>query len=312
MPVLPLVASMSAAPGRISPRFSAPTTMESAGRSFTEHAGLFPSSLASRTFVVLPGMRCRRASGVLPTNWSRAGKVMSSGGRNKSPALGGASVGARVGILLLLLVVLLLLLVGFLLHLVSGVLLRGGLGVRGLLLRCGLGVGGLLLGGALCVNGLLLGGGLGVGGLLLGGGLGIGSLFLGLGLRGIAHLLLHDGFRVRRHSLHGGLRVGGLLLHYGLGVGGRLFHGGLGVGGFFLNRGLGVGGFVLDLLLHSLGLRGNSRGAREADVLLHLLERGVADAVHLLHVLERLEVAVLGAVLDDGLRLHRAHAVEAL
>src|SRR5208283_2553460 len=67
MPVLPDVASMSVSPGSIVPRLSASTTIDSAGRSLTEPAGLLPSSLASSTLLVAPGRRCSRTSGVLPT-----------------------------------------------------------------------------------------------------------------------------------------------------------------------------------------------------------------------------------------------------
>src|SRR5262245_7662979 len=67
MPVLPDVASISVSPGLMSPRFSASTIIESAGRSLTDPAGLLPSSLPSTTLVVAPGSRCRRTSGVLPT-----------------------------------------------------------------------------------------------------------------------------------------------------------------------------------------------------------------------------------------------------
>src|SRR4051794_40733167 len=67
MPVLPDVASISVSPGRMSPRFSASTIIDSAGRSFTDPAGLLPSSLPRTTLVVVPGRRCRRTSGVLPT-----------------------------------------------------------------------------------------------------------------------------------------------------------------------------------------------------------------------------------------------------
>src|SRR5258706_140210 len=103
---------MRVAPGRISPRRTAPMIIESAGRSFTETAGLLPSSFASRTLVVFPGMRCRRTKGVLPTNWSRVACMERA--RKKSPALGGASVLSEGGILLLPVVLLLvvLLLVG--------------------------------------------------------------------------------------------------------------------------------------------------------------------------------------------------------
>ena len=55
MPVLPDVGSISVSPGWMSPRFSASTIIDSAGRSFTEPAGLLPSSLPRTTFVVVAG-----------------------------------------------------------------------------------------------------------------------------------------------------------------------------------------------------------------------------------------------------------------
>src|SRR3989338_4156026 len=70
MPVLPLVASISVSPGLMSPRCSARTIIDSAGRSFTEPAGLLPSSLARMTFEVSPGMRLSLTKGVLPTKFS--------------------------------------------------------------------------------------------------------------------------------------------------------------------------------------------------------------------------------------------------
>src|SRR5690606_1697252 len=74
IPVLPLVASISVSPGRISPRASALLIMLSAGRSFTEPAGLLPSSLISTVLVQPAGnRRCRRTSGVLPTAVSMVG-----------------------------------------------------------------------------------------------------------------------------------------------------------------------------------------------------------------------------------------------
>jgi hypothetical protein len=67
IPVLPLVGSISVSPGLIVPRSCARFTIDSAGRSFTEPAGLLPSSLSRIALVVLPGKRRRRTSGVLPT-----------------------------------------------------------------------------------------------------------------------------------------------------------------------------------------------------------------------------------------------------
>ena len=51
MPVLPEVGSISTSPGLMSPRFSAWRIIEIAGRSFTEPAGLSPSSFARTTFL---------------------------------------------------------------------------------------------------------------------------------------------------------------------------------------------------------------------------------------------------------------------
>src|SRR5690606_32165950 len=77
MPVLPDVASISVSPGRISPRASAPSIIAIAGRSFTEPAGLLPSSLPSSTLPRASStsrpMRCRRASGVRPIASSTVG-----------------------------------------------------------------------------------------------------------------------------------------------------------------------------------------------------------------------------------------------
>ncbi len=70
MPVLPEVASMRVSPGLISPRSSARLIIESAGRSFTEPAGLLPSSLASTTLpraaFSCAAMRCSLTRGVRP------------------------------------------------------------------------------------------------------------------------------------------------------------------------------------------------------------------------------------------------------
>src|SRR5512139_3859043 len=71
MPVLPLVASIRVSPGLISPRASAFVIIDTAGRSFTEPAGLLPSSLASMVLEVAPGMRFSLTRGVLPTKSSR-------------------------------------------------------------------------------------------------------------------------------------------------------------------------------------------------------------------------------------------------
>src|SRR6185369_10869214 len=78
MPVLPLVASISVSPGVMVPRRSAPSTIESAGRSLTEPAGLLPSSFASSTLPLAPGMRCRRTSGVLAMNCSSVVSIAKS------------------------------------------------------------------------------------------------------------------------------------------------------------------------------------------------------------------------------------------
>src|SRR3990172_801855 len=74
MPVLPLVASISVSPGLMVPRFSAPAIIDTAGRSFTDPAGLLPSSLQRMTMLLfsfsVPGMRCSLTSGVSPTKSS--------------------------------------------------------------------------------------------------------------------------------------------------------------------------------------------------------------------------------------------------
>src|SRR6185295_7514139 len=70
MPVLPLVASINVSPAFILPRSSALRIIDSAGLSFTEPAGLLPSSLARITLVVFPGIRFKRTKGVLPTKSS--------------------------------------------------------------------------------------------------------------------------------------------------------------------------------------------------------------------------------------------------
>jgi len=75
MPVLPEVASIRVSPGLMSPRSSARRIMLIAGRSFTEPAGLLPSSLARitlprRSLSAAP-RRCNRTSGVPPMVSSR-------------------------------------------------------------------------------------------------------------------------------------------------------------------------------------------------------------------------------------------------
>src|SRR6266568_7434930 len=87
MPVLPEVASMSVSPGLIVPRFSASTTIDSAGRSLTDPAGLLPSSFASRTLEVCPGRRCSRTSGVLPTVSSMVRYMARASPRKANPLL---------------------------------------------------------------------------------------------------------------------------------------------------------------------------------------------------------------------------------
>src|SRR5690349_16562409 len=71
MPVFPLVGSIRVSPGLISPRSWARRIIDSAGRSFTDPAGLLPSSFARMTFVVSPGKRFSCTSGVFPTKSSR-------------------------------------------------------------------------------------------------------------------------------------------------------------------------------------------------------------------------------------------------
>src|SRR4051812_26473568 len=66
IPVLPEVGSIRVSPGLILPRASAWRIIEIAGRSFTEPAGLLPSSFTSKTLRSESGRRCSRTSGVLP------------------------------------------------------------------------------------------------------------------------------------------------------------------------------------------------------------------------------------------------------
>src|SRR5690348_1819155 len=72
----------------MSPRASACAIIDSAGRSLTEPAGLLPSSLASSTLPVLPLMRCRRISGVLPTKPSSVGQDDAGAGARFADLLG--------------------------------------------------------------------------------------------------------------------------------------------------------------------------------------------------------------------------------
>src|SRR3954463_6099967 len=161
MPVLPLVASISVSPGLMVPRRSAPTIIDNAGRSFTEPAGLLPSSLARSVLDVRPGMRCRRTSGVLPTECSSVRFMEVKAPR--AAGLPGAARGAE-SLLLLLLVLLRVLLVGILLRVGVGLgLLRFllGVGFRLLGVRVGLGLGLLLVGLCLGLRFLRIGVGLG-------------------------------------------------------------------------------------------------------------------------------------------------------
>lgn len=64
---------MRVSPGLIWPRSSARVIIDNAGRSLTEPAGLLPSSLSSKVLLVFPAMRCRRTSGVWPTQSAMVG-----------------------------------------------------------------------------------------------------------------------------------------------------------------------------------------------------------------------------------------------
>ena len=96
IPVFPDVASSRVSPGDISPRSSAPRIMLIAGRSLTEPAGLFPSSLASSTLPRRsfsgPGRRCRHTRGVSPMTSSIVGYA---GGLLTRPSLGRRSPNNR-------------------------------------------------------------------------------------------------------------------------------------------------------------------------------------------------------------------------
>ncbi|MCY1307368.1 hypothetical protein D9M70_572860 [compost metagenome] len=73
MPVLPEVASIRVSPGVMSPRSSARVIIDRAGRSLTEPAGLLPSSLTRSVLLVSPARRCKRTSGVWPTQSAMVG-----------------------------------------------------------------------------------------------------------------------------------------------------------------------------------------------------------------------------------------------
>jgi hypothetical protein len=80
MPVLPDVASISVSPGLNVATLFGTAIIDSAGRSFTEPAGLLPSSLPSTTLprsaLSLRPNALQRTSGVLPTASSIVGYFM--------------------------------------------------------------------------------------------------------------------------------------------------------------------------------------------------------------------------------------------
>src|SRR5687767_4938519 len=87
IPVLPLVASIKVSPGLISPQASALLIMLRSGLSFTEPAGLFPSSLTRIVLEPGAGRRCNRTRGVLPTVFSIVGKCIHASGIGKNRIL---------------------------------------------------------------------------------------------------------------------------------------------------------------------------------------------------------------------------------
>src|SRR6185295_9217055 len=92
MPVLPEVGSISTSPFLIVPRSSARRIMDIAGRSFTEPAGLLPSSLARMTFLFCSNpefKRCSRTSGVLPMKSSMVRFMPSGFLLHELPHIGG-------------------------------------------------------------------------------------------------------------------------------------------------------------------------------------------------------------------------------
>jgi hypothetical protein len=97
MPVLPLVASMIVSPFLIAPRRSASLSMCSAGRSFAEPAGLWPSSLARMMLEVLPGRCWRRTIGVPPTSSATVGNASRSSGAGARAGARGAGGGRAAG-----------------------------------------------------------------------------------------------------------------------------------------------------------------------------------------------------------------------
>src|SRR5690554_2446723 len=76
MPVLPDVASIKVSPRVISPLASARCSIEKAGRSLTEPAGLLPSSLTRRVLFFPAFNRCKRTKGVFPTKSTTLGQVL--------------------------------------------------------------------------------------------------------------------------------------------------------------------------------------------------------------------------------------------
>src|SRR5579884_188142 len=78
MPVLPLVGSISALPGLRRPRFSASHTIDAPMRSFTEKAGLRPSTFARTTARAPLTTRFRRTSGVRPRLYELSSKTANS------------------------------------------------------------------------------------------------------------------------------------------------------------------------------------------------------------------------------------------
>src|SRR5687768_12513929 len=95
MPVFPLVASINVSPGLISPRSCARVIIDSAGRSFTEPAGLLPSSLTRMTLLVLPGRRLSFTRGVFPTKSSMVLNMTCTTRKRPRPDYSGS--GGRMG-----------------------------------------------------------------------------------------------------------------------------------------------------------------------------------------------------------------------
>src|SRR5258706_9655890 len=153
-------------------------------------------------------------------------------------------------------------------------------------------------------------------GFLVGFRFGSGGFLVGLGFFSLGFFLFSGfGFLVRSFFL-GGFGLGFFLIgSNGFFLGWRDFFLG---GGFGVRLGCGRCGSFRIRFCFGLGgrcgrlgvgfLRFNRGGAAQGNLAFDVFKGLVADAVHFLDVFQRLERAVLGAVVDDGLGFYRADA----